>query len=118
MDVIRWFWNGLRLDEFTFCSTLWWVWCDRNNSIFNPDDARSPIKVRSLCLSLIKDLNVYNKIQPASIPSSLLVDWIPPVDPMVKINCNASLFHDSLVAGFGCVIWDSNSSWIRGCLGT
>ncbi|MED6137427.1 hypothetical protein PIB30_064912 [Stylosanthes scabra] len=66
----------------------------------------------------MKDLNVYNNMQPSSIPTSLLVDWIPPHGSVVKINCDASLFNDSLVTGFGCLIRDSNRAWIKGCLGT
>ncbi|MED6121756.1 hypothetical protein PIB30_033192, partial [Stylosanthes scabra] len=93
-DVKSWLRKDICTDEFAFCSTLWWVWRDRNNSIFNPDD-------------------VWSTLQAASSLTSLLVDWIPPYGHIMTINCDASLFNDYPYAGFGCVIRDSNRVWIK-----
>ncbi|MED6174487.1 hypothetical protein PIB30_069471 [Stylosanthes scabra] len=38
---------------------------------------------------------------------SLLVDWNPPHGTTVKVNCDAIVFNDHLMTGFGCVIRDS-----------
>ncbi|MED6156093.1 hypothetical protein PIB30_011555 [Stylosanthes scabra] len=94
------------------------IWRDRNNSIFNQDDEWSSLKVKSLALSLTKELKFFNHMQPASVPLSLLVDWTPPLGCTVKINCDASVYNVSHMTGFGCVIRDANRTWIKGCFGT
>ncbi|MED6223323.1 hypothetical protein PIB30_072899 [Stylosanthes scabra] len=106
MDIKTWLLYGTRLDEYTFCATIWWIWRDRNNSIFNQDDEWSSLKVKSLALSLTKELKLFYHMQPASVPLFLLVDWTPPLGSTVKINCDASVYNVSHVTGFGCVIRD------------
>ncbi|MED6201283.1 hypothetical protein PIB30_093365 [Stylosanthes scabra] len=69
------------------------------------------LKVKSPSLSLAKELNLHFHMQHASIASSL-VDWTPPHGSTVKVNCDASVLDDHPVARFGCVIQDSNGSWI------
>ncbi|MED6205429.1 hypothetical protein PIB30_118394 [Stylosanthes scabra] len=117
-DIKTWISSGVHLDELVFCATLWWIWRDRNNSIFNPDEKWSPLKVKALSLSLAKELNLFNHMQPATVPMSLLVDWSPPNGSIVKINCDASVHKEGHVAGFGCVIRNSTKCWIKGCFGT
>ncbi|MED6174488.1 hypothetical protein PIB30_069472 [Stylosanthes scabra] len=44
---------------------------------------------------------------------SLLVDWNPPHGTTVKVNCDAIVFNDHLMTGFGCVIRDSGRFWVK-----
>ncbi|MED6201711.1 hypothetical protein PIB30_097804, partial [Stylosanthes scabra] len=35
----------------------------------------------------------------------------------IKVNCDASIFHERQLVGFGCVLRDAVGSWILGCSG-
>ncbi|MED6125283.1 hypothetical protein PIB30_067117 [Stylosanthes scabra] len=117
LDVESWFKYCIRKDEYVFCSTLWWIWRDRNNIIFNPLDKWTPAKVRSLCITYSKELKSVQQLQPAILPTSLIRDWNPPHGSRFKINCDASVNENSQLAGFGCVIRDSLEKWIKSCNG-
>ncbi|MED6132209.1 hypothetical protein PIB30_017061 [Stylosanthes scabra] len=116
LDVNTWIRNGIRGNEFEFCSTIWWIWRNRNNTIFNTADLWSPLKVKFLYVSLTKELNILYNWQPASTPTSLLVDWVLPHGVVNKINCDASMVDDKFISGFGCVIHDSKRNWVKECL--
>ncbi|KAL4288628.1 hypothetical protein AHAS_Ahas19G0305200 [Arachis hypogaea] len=49
------------------------------------------------------------------IPSSLKYNWEPPPMNVCKVNCDASVFENEQLAGFGCIIRDSMGIWIKGC---
>ncbi|MED6178565.1 hypothetical protein PIB30_108803, partial [Stylosanthes scabra] len=52
----------------------------------------------------------------ASSPSVCL-DWTPPPNSFVKLNCDGSIMTNGHLAGFGCPIRDSNGAWVMGCSG-
>ncbi|MED6136196.1 hypothetical protein PIB30_053755 [Stylosanthes scabra] len=118
LDVESRFKYCIRKDEYVFCSTLWWIWRDRNNLIFNPLDKWTPAKVRSLCIASSKELKSVQQLQPAILPTSLISDWNPPHDSRFKVNYDASVNENSQLAGFRCVIRDSLGKWIKSCNGT
>ncbi|MED6224168.1 hypothetical protein PIB30_081298 [Stylosanthes scabra] len=94
--------------KLSFVLSLWWIWRDRNNSVFNIHDQWSSHKVKALRCASITELQTLNNMHPSSLPSSIFSDWIPPSHGRVKINCDASINGYYQRAGFGCVIRDES----------
>ncbi|KAL4343881.1 hypothetical protein AHAS_Ahas11G0122700 [Arachis hypogaea] len=91
LDFVSWIRSNLNKNEFLFAAAFWWIWRDRNNDIFHQDDPWSKEKIVHL------------------------VKHEPPPMNVCKVNCDASVFENEQLAGFGCIIRDSMEIWIKGC---
>ena len=114
----EWFRKALANNEASFGAGLWWVWRHRCNDIFNTDNPWTDHKVVALARITAKDLQVYRNRSNAFRSLRNCLCWEPPVGNSFKVNCDASLYMDSNLAGFGCIIRDSKGDWISGCSGS
>ncbi|XP_052114210.1 uncharacterized protein LOC127745486 [Arachis duranensis] len=95
-----WLRSGMNSNAFLFSATIWWIWRDRNN-VFNPANPWRMGKVIALIHASQFELHKFLSIHHVSTPSYLLLSWSPPTQFSVKVNCDASIFGESV--GFGCV---------------
>ncbi|MED6157829.1 hypothetical protein PIB30_027087 [Stylosanthes scabra] len=79
-----WILHNCKYKEALFCSSVWWIWRDRNNDVFNNLEPWSISKVKGLCLSLTKDLQNAAHFQHCITHQSLLSHWIPPLEFQLK----------------------------------
>ncbi|MED6146285.1 hypothetical protein PIB30_033110 [Stylosanthes scabra] len=108
--------KNLKQHELLFAAALWWIWRDRNNDVFN---SNSPWTLEKINIGFIRHaLCEFEKVSSSSLsltPLQLIYAWTPPLALAHKVNCDASLLHHDMVAGFGCVLRDSIGNWIKGC---
>ena len=115
LDFVSWIRSNLNKNEFLFAAAFWWIWRDRNNDIFHQDDPWSKEKIVHLVKHAARDFSNVVINQKHIIPSSLKYNWEPPPMNVCKVNCDASVFENEQLAGFGCIIRDSMGIWIKGC---
>lgn len=79
-------------DSQIFCTTLWKLWCARNNVVFN-DQAFDPITVAVATLELVHE---YNHANPRLNTQAIQVPqlWKPPADSWTKTNVDVGCFKD------------------------
>ncbi|KAL4275343.1 hypothetical protein AHAS_Ahas20G0097700 [Arachis hypogaea] len=115
LDFVSWIRSNLNKNEFLFAAAFWWIWRDRNNDIFHQDDPWSKEKIVHLVQHAARDFSKVVTNQKHIIPSSLQYNWEPPPMNVCKMNCDASVFENGQLAGFGCIIRDSMGIWMKGC---
>ncbi|KAL4351135.1 hypothetical protein AHAS_Ahas10G0211700 [Arachis hypogaea] len=115
LDFVSWIRSNLNKNEFLFAAAFWWIWRDRNNDIFHQDDPWSKEKIVHLVKHAARDFSNVVINQKHIIHSSLKYNWEPPPMIVCKVNCDASVFENEQLAGFGCIIRDSMEIWIKGC---
>ncbi|KAL4300386.1 hypothetical protein AHAS_Ahas17G0195700 [Arachis hypogaea] len=115
LDFVSWIRSNLNKNEFLFAAAFWWIWRDRNNDIFHQDDPWSKEKIVHLVQHAARDFSKVVTNQKHIIPSSLQYNWEPPPMNVCKVNCDASVFENGQLAGFGCIIRDSMGIWMKGC---
>ncbi|KAL4293782.1 hypothetical protein AHAS_Ahas18G0162500 [Arachis hypogaea] len=115
LKFVSWIRSNLNKNEFLFAAAFWWIWMDRNNDIFHQDDPWSKEKIVHLVKHAARDFSNVVINQKHIIPSSLKYNWEPPPMNVCKVNCDASVFENEQLAGFGCIIRDSMGIWIKGC---
>ncbi|KAL4276453.1 hypothetical protein AHAS_Ahas20G0208700 [Arachis hypogaea] len=115
LDFVSWIRSNLNKNEFLFAAAFWWIWRDRNNDIFHQDDPWSKEKIVHLVQHAACDFSKVVTNQKHIIPSSLQYNWEPPPMNVCKVNCDASVFENGQLAGFGCIIRDSMGIWMKGC---
>ncbi|MED6186109.1 hypothetical protein PIB30_063649 [Stylosanthes scabra] len=96
---------------------MWWILKSRCLDVFQPDDPWSEVKVHGLSRSLHNDIISTSQATSNLTPSLPAYSWVPPPINFYKVNCDASIFHEQHLAGFGCVLMNSSSSWVLGCYG-
>ncbi|MED6138357.1 hypothetical protein PIB30_119119 [Stylosanthes scabra] len=115
LDFASWIRHNLKANEFAASATIWWIWRDRNNDIFNPSEAwtiqKVVVLIRQLCSKLSKALLPSISLTPTAVS----VVWMPPSFNTIKINCDISLFEQQGLAGFGCILRDNMGVWVTGC---
>ncbi|MED6174364.1 hypothetical protein PIB30_068327 [Stylosanthes scabra] len=97
---------------------MWWIWRSRCQDIFQPADSWSDVKVAGLSRALNVELLSLNKgtvFQKFSVVTNF---WSPPPMDYCKVDCDASIFRELHLVGFGCVLRNALGSWILGCNGT
>ncbi|KAL4295023.1 hypothetical protein AHAS_Ahas18G0286600 [Arachis hypogaea] len=115
LDFVSWIRSNLNKNEFLFAAAFWWIWRDRNNDIFHQDDPWSKEKIVHLVQHAARDFSKVVTNQKHIIPFSLQYNWEPPPMNVCKVNCDASVFENGQLAGFGCIIRDSMGIWMKGC---
>ncbi|XP_052107421.1 uncharacterized protein LOC110273893 [Arachis duranensis] len=101
--------NGVPTASYRFQrAAFWWIWRDRNNDIFHQDDPWSKEKIVHLVKHAARDFSNVVINQKHIIPSSLKYNWEPPPINVCKMNCDASIFENEQLAGFGWLVmaWD------------
>lgn len=97
--------------QLTFLHLFWSMWRARNDFIFNG----KPISVNLLTkyfYNLRKDCEVKLTVKKA------ICSWTPPPQNFVAINVDGSVLGDKVVAGYGCIIRNSNGAFVGAAVGT
>ncbi|KAL4321932.1 hypothetical protein AHAS_Ahas14G0159900 [Arachis hypogaea] len=115
LEFVSWIRSNLNKNKFLFAGAFWWIWRNRNNDIFHQDDPWSKEKIVHLVKHAARDFSNVVINQKHIIPSSLKYNWETPPMNVCKVNCDANVFENEQLAGFGCIIRDSMGIWIKGC---
>ncbi|KAL4286841.1 hypothetical protein AHAS_Ahas19G0126500 [Arachis hypogaea] len=115
LEFRAWLRVNLRATEAIFAAGLWWIWRYRNNDIFNPKDSWSMEKVLMLARHSAAEYGIVKCTNQVSSLPSLIDSWCPPPLHVVKLNCDASLFEQQHLTGFGCVLRNDSGKWLAGC---
>ncbi|MED6123523.1 hypothetical protein PIB30_049981 [Stylosanthes scabra] len=88
---------------------VWWIWRSRCHEAFNPNDHWPSLKVVMLARQSAADFLLYRNYDLNSLDLHPSRCWKPPPSPFYKIKCDASVFQDKALAGFGCILRDSKA---------
>ncbi|XP_015970565.1 uncharacterized protein LOC107494049 [Arachis duranensis] len=115
LEFRAWIRVNLRATKAIFAAGFWWIWRDRNNDIFNPNDSWSMKKVIMLARHSAAEYGIVKCTNQVSSHPSLIDSWCPPPLHVVKPNCDASLFEQQHLASFGCVLRNDFGKWLLSC---
>ncbi|MED6130846.1 hypothetical protein PIB30_004261 [Stylosanthes scabra] len=89
-----------------------------NNDVFSLNDPWSLDKIIVLCRHSSREFEYFSTASQSTLPNALRLDWIPPHANFVKVNCDGSFFVQGFLAGFGCIIRNSDGgldlAWTAG----
>ncbi|MED6176245.1 hypothetical protein PIB30_086263 [Stylosanthes scabra] len=104
-----WFRRCLMHAGLLILAAMWWIRMSRCQEIFQYHPW-SEIKVAGLSRSLHNDILSTSQGSSNLCPSLPVSSWVPPPKDYCKVNCDASIFHERQLAGFGCVLRNGSGS--------
>ncbi|KAJ1416257.1 Ribonuclease H domain [Sesbania bispinosa] len=110
-----WILENIQHDPIPFLSTLWQIWRNRNNAIFNLQETSTweSVASTSSLITVTRKAFMLDGVVDQQPPR--LVKWKAPLDDQIAINTDGSVNPHG--TGFGGLLRNAGGAWIKGFYG-